>query len=271
MVKGITMTTLLVVLGVLILGGGAAYAAKKKFAPVPVLSATGTPTFSDSFNQGSIDTTKWTVQSRPAPCAKGCTGTYSPDAIDLSTGMLRITLTQTRDASGAAHSVGGEIKSNQLFGYGKYSYTMRVATTSPTPDGVGVPKSGSVSAGWNYVGNSTTEIDFEVLGSEPNNVYMTDYNNNANVTSPVHNTQNVYAVPNLADGFHTFVFVWKPKSIEFYIDGKYIATHTKNIATAPAHIIVNLWGNDARWGGTATPGVTRYMFVKNVSFTPVGN
>lgn len=228
--------------------------------------------WSDDFSGGTLDTSKWDIAARSAPCAKICDGFYSPKNIDLSQGMLRLSLAQERGKSGRVINTGAEIKSKALFGYGKFSYTMRVATTSSTADGKGAPASGSVSAGWNYTGNSETEIDFEILGGEPDNVYMTSYNNANNVKkSPAHNQQNVMSVVNLADGFHTFVFVWKPKSIEFYIDGKYIATHTKNVPSTPANIVVNLWGNNARWGGTATLGVTRYMYVKNVTFAPVSN
>ena len=59
-------------------------------------------------------------------------GTLSAEHVDLSTGMLRLTLTQK--VSGAlATSVGAEIRSKELFGYGTYVWVARAASSSATP------------------------------------------------------------------------------------------------------------------------------------------
>ena len=54
-----------------------------------------------------------------------------------------------------------------------------------------------------------------------------------------------------------------------YIDGKLVSTHTSNIPSAPAYIMINHWGtNSTGWGGQATIGVQRYLYVSSFTYTP---
>lgn len=70
-------------------------------------------------------------------------------------------------------------------------------------------------------------------------------------------------------GFHFYTAVWSPQGISFWVDGVYQITHTHRIPHNPAYIMLNHWGTNSQgWGGPASPGVDRYMFVKSVSYTP---
>jgi beta-glucanase (GH16 family) len=227
------------------------------------------PTFSDDFSAGKLDTDKWTISKGYGPGTVGnLTSLYDPANVDFSQGMLRIALVQTNPKQGQIVSTGGEIRSIRRFGFGKYGFTVRIGTTSSTPNGPGSSVSGGVTGLFSYYNNSQTEIDFEFLGSEPGNTYVTSWANRSQKKSPVFNQQT--KVANLSDGFHRFEYVWKPGSIEFYIDGKFVGVHTKNVPSAPAFICIDHWGNNRRWGGTATFKTPRYIFVKNVTFTPLG-
>jgi endo-1,3-1,4-beta-glycanase ExoK len=217
--------------------------------------------FSDTFSAGKLDTSRWIASDGKAPGTKGRhEGTFSPSNLDFSQGMLRLTVTQKADGAKFV-SQGGEIHSKELFGYGTYEFVMRVASTSTTPDGKGDAVSGSVSAAFNFVNDSETEIDFEFIGNDPGNIHLTHYNTTKTSQTEKHPMA-------LSYGFHAFGFVWYPGHIEYYIDGKLISTHTKNVPSTPAHIVINHWGTHQAWGGNATPGVTRYMYVKSVKFTP---
>src|SRR5579872_5864930 len=84
------------------------------------------PTFEEHFDTGMLDPKVWTVSDWSAPGG----GVYRPEKIDLSQGLLRISLTQTEDGHGSVDSVGGEIQTKVAFGYGTYEWTMRMSSTS---------------------------------------------------------------------------------------------------------------------------------------------
>jgi hypothetical protein len=87
---------------------------------------TNSVTFSDDFSGGTLDSTKWFVDTGRAPgnIAGVNTGTLNAKNVDLSTGMLRLTLNQSV-AGAHATSAGAEIRSKQLFGYGTYVWVAR--------------------------------------------------------------------------------------------------------------------------------------------------
>ena len=229
-----------------------------------LVNVTGAGTFSDSFNTGRLDTTKWLASNEPAPGnISGVNyGSFVPSNVDLSTGTLRLKLTQQQGTYGVM-SVGGQLQSLTTFGYGTYEWVMRASSTSPTPSGAGSVVSGQVSAGFSFVNNSQTEIDFEVEGQHPNTVSMTNW---------ISTTQNQNSSVFLASphaGFHHYKFVWAPGRIDYYIDGALVSTHTSDVPSAPAYIMINHWGtNSTGWGGLATLGVVRYLYVSSFSYTP---
>ncbi len=223
------------------------------------------PTFSDTFSGGTLDKTKWFIDTGNAPgnISGVNKGTLSAENVDLSAGMLRLTLTQS--VSGAlATSVGAEIRSKQLFGYGTYAWVARAASTSATPNGAGSAVSGTVTDVFNLINNSETEIDFEYEGQFPSTLGMTNYSS----VSKSHSTSTT--VPGADSTFHEYKFIWTAAKIEFYVDGTLVSTHTQHIPSAPAAALVNLWGTNSKaFGGVATHGVTRYLYVSSFSYTPL--
>src|ERR1700722_1060535 len=215
------------------------------------------PNFEEHFNTGVLNTRVWLVSDWRAPGG----GVFRPENIDLSQGLLRISLTQTENSDGSVSSVGGEIQTKATFGYGTYEWTMRMSSTSPTKDGYGQVTSGQVSSGFTFINNSETEIDWEVEGQYPNRIEMTNWKG-------LHAQQYTSSFLQSPEaGFHKYAFVWSPGKIVFYIDGKQVSTHTLNIPSAAAYVMINHWGtNSARFGGIATPGVERYIFVSGFKF-----
>lgn len=226
-------------------------------------AASDVPTFSETFSGGTLDPAKWFIDTGNAPgnIAGVNQGTLSADNVDLSTGMLRLKLTQS--VSGAlATSTGAEIRSKQLFGYGTYVWVARAASTSPTPHDAGAAVSGTVTDVFNFINDSQTEIDFEYEGQSPSTLEMTNY-------STVAQKQSASTRVSDADSsFHEYKFVWSAAKIEFYVDGKLVSTHTEHIPSAPAAVLINLWGtNSTSFGGMATPGATTYLYVSSFSYT----
>jgi endo-1,3-1,4-beta-glycanase ExoK len=221
------------------------------------------PTIHETFSGRILDQTKWFIDTGRAPgnIAGVNNGTLSAEHVDLSTGMLRLKLTQSVSGT-LATSTGAEIRSKQLFGYGTYVWVARAASTSATPRGAGSAVSGTVTDVFNFINDSETEIDFEYQGQSPATLEMTNY-------STVSHSQSTSTPVSGADsGFHEYKFVWSAGKIEFYVDGSLASTHTEHIPSAPAAVLINLWGtNSTSFGGVATPGATSYLYVSSFSYT----
>jgi endo-1,3-1,4-beta-glycanase ExoK len=220
--------------------------------------------FTDTFSAGTLDTSKWFAQHGDAPDNKvgNRYGAFQPDQLDFSQGMIRLGVNQHFEGPKAV-SRSSEIISNQTYGFGTYTFVMRMASTATTHDAPGQVKSGSCSAAFLLWGNSLTEIDIEYLGSKPNSLFFTTWIDRAHK-----NTIEVH-LGNLANGMHKYDIVWKPGIVQWYVDGKLAATSKKYVPTHPATIRINHWGtHNQGWGGLATANVNRYMFVKSASFTP---
>jgi len=243
-------------------------------APTPELpqspeNQTKPPTFVDYFNEGKLDTTKWVISTYESNnyAGGGSNVTFSASNIDLSGGNLRMELTQPT----ASTSTGAEITTKLSFGYGTYEFSMRAGSTSPSSSGSGTTESGQISSTF-IIHNppptyaSITEIDapeIEGLSARNNHIEWTVWKNST-ATDP---TPEYNVVQNPEDGFHRYKFVWSATSITFYIDGVFKSKCTSGIPTVAAVIDINFYGtNDTQWGGLATVGVTRYMYVNSVKF-----
>ncbi|MBV8050240.1 MAG: glycoside hydrolase family 16 protein [Acidobacteriaceae bacterium] len=231
------------------------------FVAEGTLHASG-PTFYDNFSSGSLDTSKWIASNWAAPGG----GTFVPSYLNFSSGMLRIKVTQTYNSGGGISSVGGEIQTKQKLGFGTYMWVLRASSTSSTPTGSGVAVSGQISSGFIFVNNSQTEIDTpEIEGQNPGTLWWTSWLGLSKKQWT--ETQATFAPEK---GFHTYKCVWTSSAIKFYVDGILVSTHTGVVPQVPAYAMINHWGtNSTGWGGLATPNVTRYMFVRSFSYTPL--
>lgn len=229
--------------------------------------------FSDKFNTGKLNASLWTIDTGTAPGGNSTnSATFSSSHVSLAQGMLALRLTQNLSTSGVIQSVGAEVRSLALYGYGTYSWTMRTASTATCPTCIGAAVPGQTSAGFLYVNKSQTEIDFEVEGGDDfygakngadlNIIWMTNW---LGANAKQWSTFKLMA-PDA--NFHTYTFVWKSSSISYYVDGRLVSVHTQHIPTAKAYIIMSLWGtNNIWWGGYKTLGLTRYLYIRNFSFT----
>ncbi|MGH9492106.1 MAG: glycoside hydrolase family 16 protein [Terriglobales bacterium] len=231
----------------------------------------------DSFNTGQLDATRWMVANGRAPgyVPKQHIGYYEPDNVQLDGGMLTLTLTQARGAvdsnpSGVI-SHGALIHTKNPCGYGTYEWTMKMSSASTSPMDAGPAVSGSVSAGFLYINNSETEIDFEFSGDEPSTLWLVNWLNPAPLDPPTKSikTYTAWTPFNPIDGFHHYKLVWSPGKISYYVDGVRIARHTTHVPSAPAHFMINHWGkNGATQGGAGTLGVVRYFYISKASYKP---
>ncbi len=240
-------------------------------------TAQGCAAWVDYFNKGALDTTRWVVASGRAPgYIEGYhIGYYDPAHVSLANGMLSMLLTQangTVDGNPAGViSDGALIYTKSLCGYGTYEWTMRMSSTAGAPTAYGEPVSGSVSAGFLYVNNSQTEIDFEFSALEPDTLWLVNWLNPNPQQDPTGADETYTGVSpfDSTTGFHNYKFVWERRKITFYIDGVQKAVHTTNVPGAPAYFMINTWGTDSgNWGGAATVGTARYFYVSRAAYTP---
>jgi beta-glucanase (GH16 family) len=222
--------------------------------PLPVK-----PGFVDNFDTGTLNTANWRVSTWNAP--RG--GKFQADRVSCAGGLLSIQLTQS---GSPILSIGGEITFTRLLSYGTYEWIARASSTAATPDQVDAKAvSGSVTGLFNYVGASDTELDIEVEGCRPNLFQATTWHGEAtNESTQVPQTAPLHAA------FHSYKYVWKLGVVEYYFNNVLVAVHRLSVPTAPAYPMINHWGtNDSNWGGLATPGVPRWLWVKRFSFTPL--
>lgn len=171
-------------------------------------------------------------------------GSFQPSNVFVLPDALVLRMTQASGVSSDA-----EVISAQKFGFGTFEFR---AAVDPVV-------SGQVASGFLYYNNSTTEIDVELTGA-PAALWVTNYAGIAN--------KQYTEVPGIQQGqFHDYKIVWQPSQITFYVDGSLVATHTKDIPSAPAYFLFNFWGtNSTGWGGLATPGA-RHFFITSFKHT----
>jgi len=177
------------------------------------------------------------------------------------------------DDSGVLHSDGAEIKTIANFGYGTYEFELKASSTEENPysrDGKSV--SGSITGAASFLHLSETEIDIEYEG-DPHRAHLIWTSTWVDEKKAPQQTK--VRMPNIhaywpQQRFHTYKYIWKPGKVTFYRDGELISVHTKVVPEKPAPFLFNHWGtNSLDWGGLASPGKTRYMYVKSFSFTPL--
>src|SRR5271156_2868516 len=263
----------------------------------------GTPSFADSFNYTSSSeaafTKNWVPQIYTASNYAGAGSNVSMVAanitfpVDPNLGVPCLCLTLNQPSAGA--STGGEIlsaaslfASTGLGGYGTYEFLVRFGSTSTTPTGTGTAVSGSVSSTFllSQSNSGTTgyvEIDApECEGQHPTWAeydiwFNSDSSGNTepsggNFVSQGAGEDTYLVVPTLVTGFNYYGFVWAAGSIKFYLNGVYQGECTTNIpvpgtgGNVPS-IDINHYGtNGTGWGGPATVGTSRYLYVQSVKY-----
>ncbi len=195
----------------------------------------------------------WQTDSGTAPPVgnkNGNVGTFDPMNVTVGSELV-LSLTQTQDGSKILSS-GSEVMSKRTFGYGTFEFTSRVVNVL----------SGSDSSGFLYTGNSDTEIDMEQVGNKPDAVDCTNWHG-------VSDFQDTEVFGFDQGNTHDFKIVWQPGFVDWYVDGQLVVHHTQAVPSAPAPFLFNMWGtNNSSWGGTATIGPTRYMYISKFSYTP---
>ena len=244
----------------------------------------------DNFDGITLDETHWRILDELAPGS--VTGEhasfYRASHAVVSGGFLSLVLTQENgtvdDNPSGVISSGALVASKLTYGYGTYEWRMRLTSTATSPAGAGSCSadvlSGSVSAGFNFVNNSETEIDIEYSGHRPDLLYLANWHNLNPLVDPQPGQSTFTALQARAvlgrrqswcEDFRTYKFVWEPTRITFFINDQWQAEHTTTLPHAAAYFMIVIRGtNVTSWGGSATLGTPRYLYVDWVRYTPPG-
>jgi beta-glucanase (GH16 family) len=185
-------------------------------------------TFSEEFDQGSLDPGKWAPGSPwvPEPFDQGELQQYVADALHVANGAAHIIATA---ASGAYYS--GMISTYATFSqeYGRFEIRCKF------PAGRGL-----WPAFWLLPANAfgPPEIDIlEALGHEANAVYM-----NVHWTDNGKHRQAIgkYVGPDFTQDFHTFAVEWDKDKLVWFVDGKPRHRVVGHSPRGPMYLLANL-------------------------------
>lgn len=214
--------------------------------------------FFDNFR--TIDTRRWYISDGWANGSyQSCT--WARDNLRVRDGVLQLTLThrpnRLRDYQCS------EIRTRAALGFGVYEARIRAASGS-----------GLNSAMFTYSGKPLTpvhdEIDFEILGRNPQMVQLNYY-----VNGQGEHGQNVAVGSDSSRQFNTYAFEWRPEGVRWFINGRLVRTATSQaMPRTPGQFFFSLWAgapSKADWLGRFDPAVAPTMAeVDWAAYTPLG-
>ncbi len=271
--RAVYILSLILIVGLVLTSIMRTFRYKKKLVKLP--SKLLTNKWREDFN--SLDQKFWKVADNKAlegSIVDEHQGYFLKKNVWISNGYLILRLTQEEGVVGSnpngVISKGGEIESLNKYSYGTYQWRMRMSSSSKDPKIAGKTVPGQISAGFNFINDSQTEIDFEVEGQYPDQLEMTTWKNPDTTKFPTADDR-IYTfkqIAGLGAEFHTYKYIWEPKRVRYYVNNILVADHKEHIPDAPAHFMANHWGTDnENFGGNATLNAQRYMLIDWVSYT----
>ena len=185
--------------------------------------------------------------------------TWRNDNVRFEDGVMKLVIDKdTMPKDGVPYS-GGEFRTNDFYGYGRYEVTMKAAKN----DGV-------VSSFFTYTGpsdnNPWDEIDIEILGKDTTKVQFNYFTNGKG------NHEFMYDLGfDASEDLHTYAFEWKEDSITWYVDGTAAHTATEDIPSVPGRIMMNAWcgkGVDSWLNAFDDSSLPIDAEYRSLSFTP---
>lgn len=207
----------------------------------------------------TLNTSFWYISDGWANGAhQNCTWSKSQVRVDGGILTLGFQAQQTKDRA----YVCGEIQTRQRYGYGAYEVRMKAGSGS-----------GTNSAFFTYIGPTDKkphdEIDFEVLGKNPNQVQLNQY------ISGKGGNEKLVPVEGGADkAFHDYAFIWEKDRLRYFVDGRMVheVTDPSKIPQNPQKIFASLWASDTskEWLGSFSYAGPITMQVDRIAFTALG-
>lgn len=186
--------------------------------------------------------------------------TWRKDNVRFENGIMKLIIDRDAEPKDNVPYSGGEYRTNDFFGYGRYDVTMKA-----------IKNKGVVSSFLTYTGpsdnNPWDEIDIEILGKDTTKVQFNYF------TDGKGSHEYLYDLGfDASEDLHTYSFEWKEDSIVWYVDGVQAHSATENIPTTEGRIMMNAWcgkGVDSwldHFDDTTLPLAAEYS---SISYTPI--
>jgi beta-glucanase (GH16 family) len=189
-------------------------------------------------------------------------GDWTHDNIDQTAEGADLSV--RRQASRAGPYTGGEMKTVNTYGYGRYEVVMRPAK------GSGLVSSFFTYTG-PYVGKPHDEIDIEFLGKDTSRVEFNYFHKGKGGASAV------FDLPfDAAEEDHLYAFEWTPEGITWFVDGRpYYKTlpGDEQVPKTPGKVMFNVWTGKPHmqaWHGPPEFESGTSAHYSCVSFSPIG-
>lgn len=228
--------------------------------------------FEDHFD--TLDLTRWQTASHTFD---ENAAQFDASMVTIEDGYLRLGL-QAADSptSDGRDYVGGELRTLDFFGYGRFEARIRFA-----------PGSGVVSSLFTFYDHyadpdkpeNWNEIDIEFLGKDNTQIQYNVIHWNAANQRTTHEKHVTTGFDPSAE-FHDYAIEWLPTEVRFYIDDELVHTQTDQIEeflTLDSRLMMNVWPvqntpNLTSWAGTLDPAslptAAYYDWVRVYAYTP---
>lgn len=216
----------------------------------------------DYFGDGHLDTNVWRPTTATLPSEDSYVTSYAPANLNYDFGMVRVALNQTSGASS-----GGHIVSRTRYNYGSYEFVLRVATSAESPNAPGALIPGTLTEFGLFFdgdegGYNSISLKHEGQWQRGNQFTATNSDGSGMTTT-------VLEAPAPEAGFYSVKIVWESDRIEYFVQGKLLATVTTNVPSIAANAFFAVRGaNDANDGGLAALNSPRYAYLSYFRWTP---
>lgn len=227
-----------IALGVPLPGGIQDFMPNAPVQPNPITKPGYNLIFQEEFNDDKFDPTRWNTQYWWGRVNGQELQYYVEDALSVNAGKL--TIQAQRQKQSGKNYTSGVITSLDKFSF-QYGY---VEVYAKVPKGRGL-----WPAFWllSTTRNDRSEIDiFEIIGHEPNTVYMTTHFITDNGTPTF--AQGKHRGVDYSNGFHIFAVEWTETDIIWSIDGIERHRESTNIPHEPLYLLANL-AVGGKWPG----------------------
>ncbi|MCM1055117.1 MAG: glycoside hydrolase family 16 protein [Bacteroides sp.] len=184
--------------------------------------------------------------------------TWRKDNCAFENEKMRLIIDTDGSGSGAIPYSGGEYRSKDFYGYGRYEVSMKA-----------IKNDGVVSSFFTYTGpsdhNPWDEIDIEILGKDTTKVQFNYFTDGAGEHEYLYDLGF-----DASEDFHDYAFEWHEDKIVWYVDGKEAYTAEESIPVTKGKIMMNAWcgtGVDGWLNAFDDGGLPLAAEYKSVSFT----
>lgn len=186
--------------------------------------------------------------------------TWRKDNVTFTNEKMQLIIDNDADSTGAIPYSGGEFRSKDFYGYGRYEVSMKA-----------IKNDGVVSSFFTYTGPSDNkpwdEIDIEILGKDTTKVQFNYY------TDSQGNHEYMHSLGfDASEDFHVYAFEWHEDKIVWFVDGKEVYSADENIPSNTGKIMMNAWcgkGVDGwlkAFNDADIPLTAEYQWIKYIPF-----